>query len=72
GVPGTADYQVARSSSPEFDAGCVLTPTTETILVDAAIPVSGAVFFYLNRPLLPTPGSWGKTSAGAPRAVCGT
>jgi hypothetical protein len=69
---GATLYQVARSTSADFSAGCVVfTPATPTIN-DSAIPGVDSVFIYLVRSLSPATGSWGVDSAGVERfGVCG-
>jgi hypothetical protein len=73
GQPGATSYEVARSTTPHFAAGCVVVTTTATSWVDGESPEAGAVFFYLNRALTPFTGSWGQDSAGVDRgALCGS
>ena len=67
---GATAYEVARASTADFSAGCVLTPTGATQLVDVQVPAPGLVFFYLNRPIAPFQGSWGQRSSGAERVIC--
>ena len=67
--PGATVYEVARSDSPDF-ASCVLAQVAMPAWQDAAVPDPGGVFFYLNRPVAPNVGSWGRTSAGPERAAC--
>lgn len=65
---GATRYEVARSTSPAFDADCTAWETTDTFVVDAEEPSAGTAFFYLNRPLLPNAGSWGADSEAAERS----
>jgi hypothetical protein len=70
---GATEYEVARSTSPQFCAGCdclILNPVpaSETYILDSEVPSSGIVFHYLVRSLAPAPpGSWGQDSSGAER-----
>jgi hypothetical protein len=66
--PGATSYEVARSSGAEFSSDCARWETATTSIIDAADPPPGVAFFYLNRPLMPFPGSWGQTASGAERA----
>ncbi len=68
--PGASSYQVARSNSRDFSTGCAGTTTSGTSWLDATVPASGAVQYYLNRPLAPCLGSWGQNSALVERTVC--
>jgi hypothetical protein len=72
GQHGAVEYEVARSTSPDFTSDCVLTATAETRLVDTAVPPSGTVYYYLNRASAPNAGSWGRVTGGVERIVCGT
>ena len=63
---------MARSTSPDFTTNCLLTTLSETLLVDTDLLAPGAIHYYLNRPLLPSAGSWGERSGAVPRIVCGT
>ncbi|HKQ63302.1 MAG TPA: hypothetical protein VJS92_18580 [Candidatus Polarisedimenticolaceae bacterium] len=67
---GATSYQVTRSDSRSFSANCVGTTTTGLSWIDAAVPPSGGVYYYLNRPLAPCVGSWGQRWPLAPRSVC--
>ena len=67
---GATEYEARRSSSRTFDTGCIGVTTATTCWTDAGIPLIGEVLYYLNRPTLPNPGSWGQTSAGEERSVC--
>jgi hypothetical protein len=71
GQPGATEYEVVRSTSPDFTNDCVLTTTVEARLVDVAVPPSGTAYYYLNRSLTPNAGSWGAGAGGAERSVCG-
>ena len=63
------EYQVARSTSPNFSTGCVLFTTTTTSFLDTQEPPLGTVFYYLNRSSSPFTGSWGQDSSGAARSI---
>jgi YD repeat-containing protein len=68
---GATEYEVARSTSPDFSTACVTTTTTATFWSDPELPVSGEAFHYVVRSLLPNPGSWGADSAGTERTgIC--
>lgn len=69
---GAALYQVARSTTADFSAGCTaFTPATPHIN-DTDTPGLGGVFIYLVRSLSPVAGSWGVDSSGVERVgVCG-
>ncbi|MFQ5878410.1 MAG: M4 family metallopeptidase [Acidobacteriota bacterium] len=67
---GATSYQVARSATPDFSAGCTAFVTLEPSLADAATPaVAGDVLYYLVRPLAPFPGTWGTDSSEVERSV---
>ena len=66
---GATVYDVVRSSTPQFDAGCLSFATNDAYVVDASVPVSGGRFYYLVRAAAPHVGSWGERSDGSPRAV---
>jgi hypothetical protein len=66
--PGAATYEVARSSSADFSTDCARWETAATSWIDSTSPPQGSVFFYLNRPLTPFAGSWGRMSSGAERS----
>ena len=66
---GATGYDVARADSPDFSTGCQNNATGIPEWVDADIPNSGQVFYYLNRPVTPFTGSWGAESSGAERTV---
>ena len=66
---GATVYQVVRSPSPLFDSSCVDVITSLNEWVDTDTPLSGEIFHYLDRPYLPSTGSWGPDSAGNERAV---
>ena len=67
---GALSYEVARADSANFQLGCILFPeTSDTSIVDPAVPALGNSFFYLNRPLSPSTGSWGQDSALQERVV---
>jgi hypothetical protein len=68
---GATAYEAVRSTSPRFDAGCVTHSTSITRWDDPERPPAGVVFYYLNRPSAPHPGSWGPDGTGAERTgVC--
>jgi hypothetical protein len=60
-------YEVSRSTTPDFSSECMRWETATTAVSDAETPPSGGVFYYLNHPLLPFPGSWGRSSSGVER-----
>jgi len=69
--PGATSYEVARSTGWQFTEDCLVTETTETLLLDNEEPAVGACFFYLVRSNLPFIGSWGADSTGAEQTeVC--
>lgn len=67
--PGATGYEIARSDTPAFAAGCTVWTTADPSTTDAAVPAPGAVYHYLVRALAPNPGSWGVDSAGTERTV---
>jgi N-acetylneuraminic acid mutarotase len=67
---GAAAYQVARASEPDFTQACTVFPDTAATYILDHDPVPPAdVRFYLVRPRLPNPGSWGQASSGQERNV---
>jgi hypothetical protein len=68
GQLGATEYDVARSTSPDFSTDCVQFTTTTTMIVDTDVPPPGTVYHYLNRASLPTLGSWGQDSNGVERS----
>jgi len=64
---GAFEYEVARSTTRDFTADCVVTTTPDAHWVDAQVPASGQTFYYLSRAAAPWPGSWGRNSSGAER-----
>jgi hypothetical protein len=68
--PGASQYQVARSTLPDFSADCWLNSTEQIYRVDMDIPPGSECFYYLVRALVPNPGSWGLDSNGVERTVC--
>jgi hypothetical protein len=67
--PGATLHEIARSESPRF-LDCLLLAQA-AYWDDIELPAPGVVYYYLNRPLAPHLGSWGKDSMGAERAsVC--
>lgn len=64
---GATGYQVERSTSPEFSAGCTRWDTAGSSIRDDLNPALGVTWYYLNRPLTPNSGSWGLNSAGTER-----
>jgi hypothetical protein len=71
---GAIRYQVARSSSPSFSVGCVVSTFAAVAQAnqtfnDAAPVAPGGLRYYLVRALLPNTGSWGVDSNGAERSV---
>jgi len=67
--PGATEYQVVRSAMPDFLSDCVQVKTADTQWLDAEVPPSKAVFYYLDRVSAPTAGDWGNDSSGQPRQV---
>ncbi len=70
---GATQYRAARASKADFTQGCTaFAQTTQLFVVDATAVPAGEIRFYLVRPRLPNPGSWGQNSAGQQRNVpCG-
>jgi hypothetical protein len=66
---GATQYELVRSTTPDFTAGCSRFTTGATCVVDAPRPPSGAGFWYLVRAQAPFAGGFGTDSAGAPRSV---
>jgi hypothetical protein len=67
---GATRYQVARAPAADFTLGCTALPlTAQTFAVDTTAVPPGQIRFYLVRPRLPNPGSWGQNSAGQARVV---
>ncbi len=66
---GATAYQVARSGSAQFVGGCTSLSTSSASVNDAALPGSGAAFFYQVRATAPHIGSWGRNSAGTERTI---
>ena len=67
--PGATLHEIARSESPHF-VDC-LQLARASYWDDIETPAPGVVFHYLNRPVTPHTGSWGKDSTGAERTwVC--
>ncbi len=67
GQLGATEYDVARSTAPDFSTDCMLFVTTAALLNDPDTPPSGTVYHYLNRSSLPATGSWGQDSNGIER-----
>jgi CubicO group peptidase (beta-lactamase class C family) len=66
--PGATAYEVARSTSPRFEAGtCVVAATSGGSWHATEAPAAGFAFFYLNRPASPHAGDWGP---GRPTGLC--
>jgi hypothetical protein len=63
---GATAYQVVRFDRPDF-VGCTVAEVSEPVWTDGEDPPSEGVFHYLNRPLFPHAGSWGRDSSGAER-----
>jgi hypothetical protein len=63
---GATDYEVVRSSQPDFSSGCGFLTTPGTA-IPTDTPPAGIVHFYLNRPIAPFVGSWGQDSSGQER-----
>jgi len=68
---GAMQYEVARSTTPDFSADCISTYTYDPYFFDSEEPSIGDVYYYLNRPLKLNIGSWGQDSAAVERVfVC--
>ena len=67
--PGARRYQIARSASGDFSTGCATFTSKGPPWDDGEAPAAGRMFFYLVRPLKPSAGSWGPTSAGVERIL---
>ncbi len=68
---GATSYRVVRSDRPTFPAGCAGVVTSSSSWSDPTLPPRGTAFFYLNRPIAPCLGSWGRNSAGQERTeIC--
>jgi len=69
---GATLYEALRSDRPDFASGCAWTTTADPFWVDASLPASRGVFYYLVRAVAPHPGSLGRRSSGVERTgVCG-
>jgi hypothetical protein len=66
---GATAYQMARSSTPEFAAGCTSFLTASPSSADPEAPPANLAFYYLIRSTAPHTGSWGTTSAGEERTT---
>ena len=65
--PGATDYEVARSTDPQFGADCLTYVTSATYWDDGTpVPVDSC-FHYLVRATQPNLGSWGANSVGVER-----
>ncbi|ANM31529.1 hypothetical protein ABI59_21115 [Acidobacteria bacterium Mor1] len=63
-------YEAVRADSADMVAGCTPMVSGDVLgFVDPAMPVPGAVFFYLDRPLTPNAGSFGHSPRGGDRMV---
>ena len=67
--PGATLYDVRRSDNRYFWKICWSFLTASTFWIDTDVPDPGVTFYYLNRPLGPSSGSWGQNSAGAERQL---
>ncbi|MCZ6649269.1 MAG: hypothetical protein O7D35_01225, partial [Acidobacteria bacterium] len=56
------EYQVGRSDSGDFSAGCTPAVTAATCLTDSEPLTPGSIQNFLARPFTPTAGSWGQDS----------
>ncbi|MCZ6832538.1 MAG: fibronectin type III domain-containing protein, partial [Acidobacteria bacterium] len=56
------EYQVGRSDSGDFSAGCTPAVTAATCLTDSEPLSPGSIQNFLARPFTPTAGSWGQDS----------
>ena len=71
GEAGASQYQIARSPSPAFPSGCVVTRTSDGFWTDTEVPPIGTAFYNLSRAVAPHTGSWGADSAGVERSgIC--
>jgi len=64
---GASGYEVLRSTTPDFSAACIQTPTAGTCWTDPAPPGPGETAYYLVRATSPFVGDWGFDSTGSPR-----
>jgi hypothetical protein len=68
---GVTQFQIKRSGTPTFSAGCVSATTAGTSWVDPEVPLPDAGFYYVNRPSAPQVGTFGWDSFGIERtSVC--
>ncbi|NIL99971.1 MAG: S8 family serine peptidase [Acidobacteria bacterium] len=68
---GATTYEVARSTTSDFSAGCLRWETSGTSIQDAEDPSPGVLFHYLVRALNPFAGSWGQgTTIGERSGAC--
>ena len=63
---GAMTYEVARATSADFVNGCTTFVSSVPVLNTAPVP-EGETRFYVIRPMLPFPGSWGQDWAGVER-----
>src|SRR6185503_14314792 len=69
---GAAQYEVVRSASAAFPAGCAATTASLACSSDPDVPPAGQANYYLVRASAPRFGSWGARSSGAERTgLCG-
>ena len=69
---GAGQYEVVRSTSAAFPAGCAATTASLACSSDPDVPPAGQAFYYLVRASAPRFGSWGARSSGAERTgLCG-
>lgn len=66
---GATQYQLVRSSTPNFTSGCTRFNVATTCATDTGRPAGGAGYWYLVRATAPNAGSWGRNSAGVERTV---
>jgi uncharacterized repeat protein (TIGR01451 family) len=66
---GATEYEVVRSTTPDFSTGCVRTTTSSSCHTDGDTPPAGATFYYLVRTLQPNAGSFGADGNGVERTV---
>jgi hypothetical protein len=64
---GAILYQVARSGSPLFPAGCQMSYVDQPTVSVTAEPTPGGAYDYMVRGYLPNAGSWGADSSGVER-----
>ncbi|ANM29220.1 hypothetical protein ABI59_05875 [Acidobacteria bacterium Mor1] len=67
---GATFHETVRAELPDMSLGCTpLALGDLTEVIDPAIPAAGGAFYYLTRPVLPNPGSYGADSGGTERVI---